>query len=84
MLIFRVLNVKDAVMSLDPRIYLLVVSTIMLSIALQETGGAKFIADNIYAMTSNLSTISVLSILFIFVAIITNFISNKPGCNCNR
>ena len=77
MLIFRVLNVKDAVMSLDPRIYLLVASTIMLSIALQETGGAKFIADNIYDMTSNLSIISVLSILFIFVAIITNFISNN-------
>ena len=77
MLIFRVLNVKDAVMSLDPRIYLLVASTIMLSIALQETGGAKFIADSIYNLTSDLSIIAVLSILFIFVAIITNFISNN-------
>ena len=67
MLIFRVLNVKDAVMSLDPRIYLLVASTIMLSIALQETGGAKFIADNIYGMTSNLSTISVLSLSLIHI-----------------
>ena len=77
MLIFRVLNVKDAVMSLDPRIYLLVASTIMLSIALQETGGAKFIADSIYNLTFDLSIIAVLSILFIFVAIITNFISNN-------
>ena len=77
MLIFRVLNVKDAVMSLDPRIYLLVASTIMLSIALQETGGAKFIADTIYNLTLDLSIIAVLSILFIFVAIITNFISNN-------
>ena len=67
MLIFRVLNVKDAVMSLDPRIYLLVASTIMLSIALQETGGAKFIADNIYSLTSNLSTISVLSLSLIHI-----------------
>ena len=77
MLIFRVLNVKDAVMSLDPRIYLLVASTIMLSIALQETGGAKFIADSIYNLTFDLSINAVLSILFIFVAIITNFISNN-------
>ena len=77
MLIFRVLNVKDAVMSLDPRIYLLVASTIMLSIALQETGGAKFIADSIYNLTLDLSITAVLSILFIFVAIITNFISNN-------
>ena len=77
MLIFRVLNVKDAVMSLDPRIYLLLASTIMLSIALQETGGAKFIADSIYNLTLDLSITAVLSILFIFVAIITNFISNN-------
>ena len=77
MLIFRVLNVKDAVLSLDPRIYLLVASTIMLSIALQETGGAKFIADSIYNLTLDLSITAVLSILFIFVAIITNFISNN-------
>ncbi|RPF90965.1 MAG: SLC13 family permease [Rhizobiales bacterium TMED168] len=77
MLIFRVLNVKDAVMSLDPRIYLLVASTIMLSIALQETGGAKFIADSMYYITAELSLTAVLSILFIFVAIITNFISNN-------
>ncbi len=77
MLIFKVVTIKDAVSALDLRVYLLVASTIMLSIALQETGGAIFISETITKFTSGLSITSVLSILFIIVAIITNFISNN-------
>ena len=77
MLIFKVVTIKDAVSALDLRVYLLVASTIMLSIALQETGGAIFISETITMVTSGLSITSVLSILFIIVAIITNFISNN-------
>ena len=47
MLIFKVVTIKDAVSALDLRVYLLVASTIMLSIALQETGGAIFISETI-------------------------------------
>mgnify|MGYP001160783196 FL=1 len=77
MLIFRVVSIKDAINALDFRVYLLVASTIMLSIALQETGGAMFISETITNLTTNLSINTVLSILFIIVAIITNFISNN-------
>ena len=77
MLIFRVVSIKDAVSALDFRVYLLVASTIMLSIALQETGGAIFISETITNLTTNLSINTVLSILFLIVAIITNFISNN-------
>ena len=77
MLIFRVVSIKDAVSALDFRVYLLVASTIMLSIALQETGGAMFISETITNLTTNLSINTVLSILFLIVAIITNFISNN-------
>ena len=77
MLIFRVVSIKDAVSALDFRVYLLVASTIMLSIALQETGGAMFISETITNQTTNLSINAVLSILFLIVAIITNFISNN-------
>ena len=77
MLIFKVVTIKDAVSALDLRVYLLVASTIMLSIALQETGGAIFISETITTFTIGLSITSVLSILFIIVAIITNFISNN-------
>ena len=77
MLIFKVVTIKDAVSALDLRVYLLVASTIMLSIGLQETGGAIFISETITMFTIGLSITSVLSILFIIVAIITNFISNN-------
>ena len=77
MLIFRVVSIKDAVSALDFRVYLLVASTIMLSIALQETGGTMFISEAITNLTTNLSINTVLSILFLIVAIITNFISNN-------
>jgi di/tricarboxylate transporter len=77
MLIFKVISVRDAISALDLRIYLLVASTIMLSIALQETGGAMLISDTIIKTTSGLGITSILSILFLTVAIITNFISNN-------
>ena len=77
MLIFKVVTIKDAVSALDLRVYLLVASTIMLSIGLQETGGAIFISETITMFTIGLSITSVLSILFIIVAIITNLISNN-------
>ena len=59
MLIFKVVTIKDAVSALDLRVYLLVASTIMLSIALQETGGAIFISETIIMFTSGLSITSV-------------------------
>ena len=49
----------------------------MLSTVLQETGGAKLIADTLILLTYNLSIPSVLSLLFIIIAIITNFLSNN-------
>ena len=77
MLIFKVLSIKEALSSLDIKIYLLVASTLMLSTVLQETGGAKLIADTLILLTNNLSIPSVLSLLFIIIAIITNFLSNN-------
>ena len=77
MLIFKVLSIKEALSSLDIKIYLLVASTLMLSTVLQETGGAKLIADTLILLTNNLSIPTVLSLLFIVIAIITNFLSNN-------
>ena len=45
MLLTNVLTIRDAVSALDTKIFLLVASSIMLSTALQETGGALYIAE---------------------------------------
>ena len=54
MLLTNVLTIRDALNALDSKIFLLVASSIMLSTALQETGGALFIADSLQNILVNL------------------------------
>ena len=77
MLLTNVLSIRDAISALDTKIFLLVASSIMLSTALQETGGALYIADLLKDLLINFDIIIVLSLFFIFIAIITNFLSNN-------
>ena len=77
MLLTNVLTIRDAISALDAKIFLLVASSIMLSVALQETGGALYIADLLKDLLINYSIVTVLSLFFIFIAIITNFLSNN-------
>jgi len=77
MLLTNVLTIRDAVSALDTKIFLLVASSIMLSTALQETGGALYIADLLKNLLINFDMITVLSLFFIFIAVITNFLSNN-------
>ena len=77
MLLTNVLTIRDALNALDSKIFLLVASSIMLSTALQETGGALFIADSLQNILVNLDAVIVLSLFFITVAVITNFLSNN-------
>ena len=77
MLLTNVLTIRDAVSALDTKIFLLVASSIMLSTALQETGGAIYIADILKGLMLNFNLIAILSLFFIFIAIITNFLSNN-------
>ena len=70
MLLTNVITIRDALSALDFKIYLLVASTIMLSTALQETGGAIYIADALKYLLLDFNTITVLSLFFIFIAII--------------
>ena len=77
MLLANVLTIKDALNALDSKIFLLVASSIMLSTALQETGGALYIADSLQNILINLDTVIVLSLFFITIAIVTNFLSNN-------
>ena len=77
MLLTNVLTIRDAVSALDTKIFLLVASSIMLSTALQETGGALYIAEFLKNLLINFDMITVLSLFFIFIAVITNFLSNN-------
>ena len=72
-----VLNVRQAARSIDPSIVAAVGSALAMSVALQETGGAAFLARNIVQAFNGLGPAIVLSIFFLLVACFTNILSNN-------
>lgn len=72
-----VLNVRQAARSIDPRIVTLIGAALALGVALEETGGAVFIARHVVDMLQGYGPTLVLSVFFLFAALMTNIISNN-------
>ncbi len=72
-----VLNVRQAARSIDPAVVAAVGAALAMSVALQETGGASFVAHRIIAALDGYGTITVLSVFFLLIGILTNVISNN-------
>ncbi|SFN67998.1 Di-and tricarboxylate transporter [Cohaesibacter marisflavi] len=77
MIVFKCLNLRQAVRSLDSRIYMLVGSSLASAVALQNTGGAKFIAGAVVDAMQGQDGWVLLSGLFLLVAVLTNILSNN-------
>ncbi len=71
------LNIRQAARSVDRRIFLVIGTALALGLALQETGGAHFLAMSLVETLSETSTPFVLSAFFLLVAILTNVLSNN-------
>ncbi len=71
------LNMRQAMRSLDGNIIFLVAAGLAMSIALQETGGAALLAEEIITMTHGVPPVFVMSALFFLMAILTNILSNN-------
>ncbi|WP_068083027.1 SLC13 family permease [Polycladidibacter stylochi] len=71
------LNIRQALRSIDSRIFMLIGTSIASSMALQATGGAAHIAKSLVALSDGYSPAVVLSIMFVIVAILTNLLSNN-------
>ena len=71
------LNVRQAFRAVDMRIVLLVATSLAMGTALQETGGAAFIAMGIVSTFSPYGIAATLSALFLMIAILTNILSNN-------
>lgn len=72
-----VLNVRQASRAVDPRIVMAIGAALAMGLALQESGGAGYIAHFVVDAVGGHSVPIVLSILFILIAIFTNVISNN-------
>lgn len=76
MIAFGCLNVRQAWRAVDRRIYLLIGTAFALAEALQNTGGASFIAHNVVNTFAGLGPAVLLSAFFLLSAFLTNFLSN--------
>lgn len=74
-----VLNVRQAFQALDPKIVTTIAAALALGVALQETGGARYLAHLLLVALEGASTAMVLSLFFLLVAGLSNIISTKTA-----
>ncbi len=71
------LNMRQAARSVDRRIFLLIGAAIAMALALEKTGAGQLIAHSVISAVGNGSPAIVLSVLFLLIAVMTNFLSNN-------
>ncbi len=71
------LNIRQAVRAVDRKIFLLVGSMLALGAALQISGGARFVAEQMLGLPFVDTPLAMVAVLFILVAICTNLLTNN-------
>ncbi len=77
MVVFGVLNVQQAFRALDSKIVTTIAAALALGVAMQETGGATYLARGLVAALEGQSPTVILSIFFLVVAALANVVSTK-------
>lgn len=77
MLLTGCLNIRQAMRSLDRKIFLLVGSMLALGAVLQASGGARYIAEQMLSLPFVDTPLAMVAVLFILVAVATNVLSNN-------
>lgn len=71
------LNVRQASRAIDRRIIMLIAASLAMGTALQQTGGAEYIAQQTVALLADAGPSVLISVFFLIVALLTNVISNN-------
>lgn len=71
------LNLRQALRSLDSQIVFMVAAGLALSVALERTGGAAFLATNLVDVMAGYEPVFVMSAMFLLMAVLTNILSNN-------
>ena len=79
MVVVGVLNVRQAFQAVDPKIVTTIGAALALGVALQETGGARYIAQGLVTALGDASPATILSLFFLLVAGLSNIISTKTA-----
>jgi len=79
MVIGKVLNMDEAYQSIDWKAVFLIAGMLPLGIAMEVTGTAQLIAEQLIALTGDLGATAVLSTIFILTSLLTAVISNAAA-----
>jgi di/tricarboxylate transporter len=71
------LSARQAAHALDRKVVMVIAAALALGAALQETGGAAYLADSLLAAFHGATAPVVLSAFFLLVAVLSNVISTK-------
>lgn len=71
------LNLRQAMRALDSAIIFLVAAGIALSVALQKTGGAAYLADALVTNMEGFPPVAIMSAMFLLMGVLTNILSNN-------
>ena len=77
MVVVGVLNVGQAFRAVDPKIVTTIGAALALGVALQETGGAAYLAGGLLQLFAGAAPAVILSFFFLLVAGLSNVISTK-------
>jgi len=72
-----VMNIRVATRALDTKVFTMIPAGLALGAALEKTGGAGYLADNLVLALDGFGNLAILSAFFLFVAVLTNVISSK-------
>jgi len=79
MVIVGVLNIRQAFQAVDPKIVTTISAALALGVALQETGGAAYLAGHLVVALDGAPVAVILSLFFLLVAGLSNVISTKTA-----
>ena len=77
MLLTKILTIRESFRAVDKNLLLIVVTSLALGSVISLTGTAQFISDILLYLLEDSSKMLILSIFFLFVSLLTNFISNN-------
>ena len=77
LLITKCINIKQIKSAFDLKVFLIISSAYMLSVALQESGGIQYITDVISHISYGLHPLVIMVIFFITIALLNEIVSNN-------
>ncbi len=77
LILLRVISPEEAYRSVSWRVVLLLAGSLSLGTALEKTGAARLLADQIHALGSNVSPVVVLSLVYLLASLLTEVMSNN-------